>query len=133
MRIRHVAVVVSDLEKTASFYEDVLQFDRLGARTPGNFPGMALDLTDGEVHFSLLCPNDEIVRQQWSHGTLGPNHIGVVLDDLESVQQRLKDRGVATFGERFAKDDSGKLTYFKFNDPDGAEVDVSSRNWDISH
>jgi catechol 2,3-dioxygenase-like lactoylglutathione lyase family enzyme len=133
MRIRHVAFVVEDLEKSASFYEDVLNFKRLGPRTPGSYPGMALDLTDGEVHFSLLRPNDDIARQNWAHGTLGPNHIGVTLDDLEGVKQRLSNHGVDTFAERVNKDGSGKLTYFKFIDPSGAEVDVSSKNWDITY
>ena len=45
MRIRHLGIVVQDLERTAEFYENVLGFKRLGdARTPGHYPGKALDL-----------------------------------------------------------------------------------------
>ena len=60
MRIRHLGIVVQDLEQTAEFYENVLGFKRLGdARTPGHYPGKALDLSDGEVNYSLLQPNPE--------------------------------------------------------------------------
>ena len=63
VRIRHLGIVVQDLERTAEFYENVLGFKRLGdARTPGHYPGKALDLSDGEVNYSLLQPNPEIER-----------------------------------------------------------------------
>jgi hypothetical protein len=46
VRIRHLGIVVQDLERTAEFYENVLGFKRLGdARTPGHYPGKALDLS----------------------------------------------------------------------------------------
>ena len=62
MRIRHLGIVVQDLDRTAEFYENVLGFKRLGdARTPGHYPGKALDLSDGEVNYSLLQPSPEPV------------------------------------------------------------------------
>ena len=89
MRIRHLGIVVQDLEKTAEFYENVLGFKRLGdARTPGHYPGKALDLSDGEVNYSLLQPNPEIVRSDWTYGAMGPNHIGVTIEDTGAVVRR---------------------------------------------
>jgi Lactoylglutathione lyase and related lyases len=73
VRIRHLGIVVQDLERTAEFYENVLGFKRLGdARTPGHYPGKALDLSDGEVNYSLLQPNPEIERSEWTYGAMGP-------------------------------------------------------------
>src|SRR5215470_2358789 len=95
VRIRHLGIVVQDLEKTAEFYENVLGFKRLGdARTPGHYPGKALDLSDGEVNYSLLQPNPDIQRSDWTYGAMGPNHIGVTIEDTGSVVTALKDRGI---------------------------------------
>lgn len=128
MRIRHLGIVVADLETTADFYENVLGFKRLGGpRKPGHFPGMALDLTDGEVNYSLLQPNEDIPRQTWSQGTLGPNHIGVTIEDTGAVVTALKERGVEVYGA----EEADPPRFFKFRDPDGVEVDVATpdRSW----
>ncbi|MGH3383590.1 MAG: VOC family protein [Nocardioidaceae bacterium] len=128
MRIRHMGFVVSDLETSAEFYEQVLGFKRLGGvRKPGHFPGMAMDLSDGEVNFSLLQPGDDIDRQSWSQGTLGPNHIGVTIEDTGRVASALKERGVEIYGAEQAD----PPRFFKFRDPDGVEVDVATpeRGW----
>lgn len=128
MRIRHLGIVVSDLERTAEFYENVLGFKRLGeVRTPGHFPGKALDLSDGEVNYSLLQPKEEIQRQEWSQGTMGPNHIGVTIEDTGRVVKELQNRGVEVYGAEAAD----PPRFFKFLDPDGVEVDVATpdRSW----
>lgn len=128
MRIRHLGIVVADLETAAEFYEQVLGFRRLGgARKPGHFPGMALDLSDGEVNYSLLQPNEDIPRQPWSQGTLGPNHIGVTVEDTGAVVAALKKRGVEIYGA----EDADPPRFFKFRDPNNVEVDVATpdRGW----
>lgn len=128
MRIRHLGIVVSDLERTAEFYEGVLGFKRLGgARKPGHFPGMAMDLTDGEVNYSLLQPNEDIPRSEWSQGSMGPNHIGVTIEDTGAVVEALRERGVEVYGAEAAD----PPRFFKFLDPDGVEVDVATpdRSW----
>ena len=61
MRIRHLGIVTDDLERSAEFYEKVFGFKRLGPiRTPGHYPGKAIDLSDGEVNYSLLCPDERV-------------------------------------------------------------------------
>jgi catechol 2,3-dioxygenase-like lactoylglutathione lyase family enzyme len=128
VRIRHLGIVVQDLERTAEFYENVLGFKRLGdARTPGHYPGKALDLSDGEVNYSLLQPNPEIARSEWTYGAMGPNHIGVTIEDTGSVVTALKDRGIEVYGAEQAD----PPRFFKFRDPDGVEVDVATpeRGW----
>jgi catechol 2,3-dioxygenase-like lactoylglutathione lyase family enzyme len=128
VRIRHLGIVVADLETTAEFYESVLGFKRLGdARKPGHFPGMALDLTDGEVNYSLLQPREDIPRASWSQGTMGPNHIGVTIEDTAAVAAALKERGVEIYGA----EEADPPRFFKFKDPDGVEVDVATpdRGW----
>jgi len=70
MRIRHLGIVTQDLERSAEFYEKVFGFKRLGdIRTPGHYPGKALDLSDGEVNYSLLCPDERVRTAPWAQGT----------------------------------------------------------------
>jgi hypothetical protein len=106
----------------------VLGFKRLGdARTPGHYPGKALDLSDGEVNYSLLQPNPEIERSGWTYGAMGPNHIGVTIEDTGAVVRALNDRGIEVYGAEAAD----PPRFFKFRDPDGVEVDVATpeRGW----
>ncbi len=131
MRIRHMAVVTSDLGRAADFYERVFGFHRLGdVRTPGHFPGLAQDLTDGEVNFSLLQPKDEIARHGWSQGGIGPNHIGVEIADTGRVVAALRELGIEIYGAEAAE----PPRFFKFRDPDGVEVDVATpdRSWRVA-
>ncbi|HEX3593331.1 MAG TPA: VOC family protein [Pseudonocardiaceae bacterium] len=130
MRIRHIGVVTSDLEKTATFYERVFGFKRLGGeRTPGHYPGKAMDLSDGEVNFSLLRPDEGRVDiTPWSRGNLGPNHVGVEIEDTAAVVEALKEFGIEIYGE---DKEQWPPRFFKFLDPDGIEIDVATpdRSW----
>lgn len=128
MRIRHIGMVVSDLEKSANFYSEVLGFKRLSdPRKPGEFPGTALDMSDGEVNFTLLQPREDVPRQLWSHGTFGPNHIGVTIEDTAKLADTLRQRGIEVYGAEKAD----PPRFFKFRDLDNVEVDVATpdRSW----
>ena len=76
------------------FYENVLGFRRLGdVEPPGHFPGQALDLSDGEVNYSLLQPNETVTRSEWTPGIMGPNHIGVTIEDTAAVVKEPRGAG----------------------------------------
>ena len=51
-RLRHIALVVKDLEKSAQFYESVFGFERAGEETL-EFAS-AIYLTDGTINMALL-------------------------------------------------------------------------------
>jgi catechol 2,3-dioxygenase-like lactoylglutathione lyase family enzyme len=118
-------MVTSDLERTADLYTGVFGFKRMGdVRKPGNFPGLALPLSDGEVNFQLLTPNDDVPIQDWAYGTMGPNHIGIEVEDTRKIIDALEERGVDVYGVDASAEPP---RFFKFRDPDGAEIDVASR------
>lgn len=120
MRVRHIAFVVRDLETSGRLYEEALGLVRVGPRSPGSFPGAALDMTDGEVNFSLLqlAKGDP---SEWRGDALGPLHVGVVVDDLAKTRSVLEREGIEVYALK------GDPPYFlKFRDPDGIEFDVSS-------
>jgi catechol 2,3-dioxygenase-like lactoylglutathione lyase family enzyme len=122
MRVRHVAFVVNDLEESAQFYEEVLGFRRVGARVPGNFPGKAMDMSDGELNFSLLQPAAGNA-DAWNGSSLGPIHLGVVLENIEHVDTALRSHGIEPYAQK-----GDPLMFFKFTDHNGVEFDVSTTN-----
>ena len=129
-RVKHIAYVVDDLEQTATFFEELLGFRRYSQiRRPGNFPGDALDITDGELNVTLLRPDPNVERRPWAHGTAGPNHLGIETDKAPEIYKKLKERGIATYGE----EKTTEPRFFKFRDPSGVEIDVAipERGWPI--
>lgn len=88
-----------------------------------------MDLSDGEVNFSLLRPDEGRVDiTPWSRGNLGPNHVGVEIEDTAGVVERLKEFGIEIYGE---DKEQWPPRFFKFLDPDGIEIDVATpdRSW----
>jgi catechol 2,3-dioxygenase-like lactoylglutathione lyase family enzyme len=129
-RVKHIAYVVNDLEESASFFEDVLGMRRYSkVKRPGNFPGDSMLITDGELNVTLLAPDSHIERREWNQGTAGPNHIGIEAADAPAIYEKLKQRGIRTYGE----EQSDRPRFFKFRDPNGVEIDVSvpERGWPI--
>lgn len=128
MRVRHVGFVVSDIEESADFLTEVLEFRRLSdVRTPGEFPGTALDLSDGELNVTLLQPREGVEGTGWAYGNMGPNHLGVTVADPREVIKRLEARNV----EAYAVDPADPPRFFKFRGPDNVEFDVATeeRGW----
>ncbi len=120
-RIKHVAYIVEDLEKTGAFFEDLVGFRRAGhIRRAGNYPGSALDLTDGEINLTLLCPDADVERRPWAYGTFGPNHIGIETDRAAEIHTKLEQAGVELYA-----DGARERGFFKFKDPNGVEIDIS--------
>jgi catechol 2,3-dioxygenase-like lactoylglutathione lyase family enzyme len=128
MRVRHVGFVVSDIEESATFFTEVLEFRRLSdVRTPGEFPGTAMDLSDGELNVTLLQPHEGVEGAHWAYGNLGPNHLGVTVADPREVIKRLEARRV----DAYAVDPADPPRFFKFRGPDNVEFDVATeeRGW----
>src|SRR4029078_9855140 len=85
------------------------------------------ELSDVEVIYSRLNTNPDIDRSDWTYGAMGPNHIGVTIEDTGAVVRALKDRGIEVYGAEAAD----PPRFCKFRDPDGVEVDVATpeRGW----
>ncbi|MGH7312568.1 MAG: VOC family protein [Candidatus Rokuibacteriota bacterium] len=121
MRVRHVASIVRNIEKAAAFYEKAFGLRRLAPRTPRNFAGAAIDLSDGNVNLALLSPPDPDQVVTPAEMVRGPLHIGVAVKDPAPVLEVLEERGIQTYAHKGARPD-----FFKFLDPEGIEFDVVS-------
>src|SRR5947209_19672527 len=80
-RLRHFAIVVRDLEKSAKFYEDVFELKRVGQETL-DFAA-AIYLTDGVINLALLNYFGERGSGLGdATNFVGAHHFGFQVDDL---------------------------------------------------
>ena len=118
MRLEHVNLTVTDLDRSIAFYSDLLDLhvrwkgpidaDRLGAHVGDDHCYLALfQATEpGEVDRNYLRP--------------GVNHFGFVVEDLDEARRRVEALGATVHLE--GDYDPGRRIYFF--DPDGYEVEL---------
>ncbi len=108
----NATVFVSDMDQAVDFYTRVL--------------GLELRMR-ADNHWAEVVAGNELViglhpasSQSQSPGTAGSIQIGfTVTEDLEEVQRRLKDHGIAFEGEIV---DDGPGRFAQFKDPDGNQL-----------
>jgi predicted enzyme related to lactoylglutathione lyase len=126
-RLRHFAIVVSDLERSAKFYEEVFELKRVGQETL-DFAA-AIYLSDGIINLALL----NYFGKRGSglddaKSFVGPHHFGFQVEDIASMQRRIEEAGGKFFFD--LGDDQEKENFErKFKDPDGIIFDISKRGW----
>jgi predicted enzyme related to lactoylglutathione lyase len=125
-RLRHFAICVRDLEKSAKFYEEVFGLQRHGRE---DLPiGSALYLSDGVVNLALLkfsgAQGNDLSDPK---NAVGSNHFGFQVDDLKATQERIEKAGGVFF---FDLGDERKGNFErKMKDPDGIIFDISHHGW----
>jgi predicted enzyme related to lactoylglutathione lyase len=126
-KLRHIAVVVKDLEKAAQFYEKVFELERVGAETL-DFAS-AIYLSDGVINLALL-------NYKGSRGSgladaknfVGAHHFGFQVDDIEKTQKKIEALGGKFFFD-LGNDQEKENFERKFKDPDGVIFDISKKGW----
>src|ERR1700738_595315 len=126
-RLRHFAVVVRDLEKSAKFYEDVFGLRRVGQEKL-DFAA-AVYLSDGVINLALL----NYFGKRGSgldnaESFVGAHHFGFQVDDLAAAQKRIEAAG-GTFFFHPGNDAEEEKFQRKFKDPDGIIFDISKKGW----
>ncbi|MBI2865541.1 MAG: VOC family protein [Chloroflexi bacterium] len=136
--IDHVGIIVDDLPAAKAFFVD-LGLEVLGE---GELEGELLDLVvglndaktalvtlrspDGQANIELVKfyrPADENGMQQHAANTLGIRHIAFVVDDIDAVVARLKEKGVEVFSAVQRYEDQYKLCYIR--GPEGIILELA--------
>ena len=122
-KLRHLAIVVKDLEASCRFYEK--SFDMKRAFQAGNH---AVYLTDGVMNLAVLS-YDSVNRpgSPTADGRMGIHHFGFLVDDLKESQAVIEGAG-AQFALDFG-DPNGMNFERKFLDPEGNLFDISDKGW----
>jgi catechol 2,3-dioxygenase-like lactoylglutathione lyase family enzyme len=114
--ISHMAVYVSDLQKTRAFYKDFLGFDE----------PYTLKRDDGADHIAFIKINEDQYLELFAENPKEPgvhlNHIAFFTDDAEGMRVYLASKGIKV-PEKVGK---GKIGNSNFNitDPDGHTVEI---------
>src|SRR5579871_5021443 len=126
-RLRHVAIVVRDLEKAARFYQSVFELERVGEETL-DFAS-AIYLSDGVINLALLNYKGERGSGlKDPKGFVGAHHFGFQVDDLAETQKRIEAAGGKFFFD-LGSDAEKENFERKFKDPDGVIFDISKKGW----
>jgi len=126
-KLRHFAVVVRDLERSAAFYEQVFGLARVG-RDDLEI-GSGIYLSDGVINLALLqYKSASAAGTQDLDKLLGAHHFGFKVDDLEATQKRIEAAGGKFFFDLGEGKDKVNFER-KFKDPDGIIFDISERGW----
>jgi catechol 2,3-dioxygenase-like lactoylglutathione lyase family enzyme len=128
-RLRHFAVVVKDLEKSAAFYQDVFDLERIGREDLEI--GSAIYMSDGVINLALLNfkgPEGTKASDLKEGSTfVGAHHFGFQVDDLAEAQRRIEAHGGKFFFD-LGDERHGNFER-KFKDPDGVIFDISKHGW----
>ena len=126
-KLRHIAVVVKDLEKAAAFYEKVFELKRVGEEHLEM--GSGIYLSDGVINLALLKYKGEAGSGlKDASSFVGAHHFGFQVDDLAAAQKRI-EAGGGTFFFDLGTDAEKENFERKFKDPDGIIFDISQKGW----
>lgn len=125
-RIRHIALVVKDLEKTADFYHKALGLTR--SEISEGPTARRIYLSDGEVNLALLQYKSEVGSGlKEPDKFVGIHHFGFQVDDLQQGQAAIEAAGGEFFFDLGHEDDDDFER--KFKDPNGIIFDVNHKGW----
>lgn len=117
MFVEHVNLAVTDCRASADFYESI--FDWRTRWEGSALGGRTVHVGDDRSYLALFTAEPASATPS----TPSPlNHVGIVVDELDTVAERLRERGVRTFSHSTYEPGSR----FYFFDPDGIEIEVVS-------
>jgi len=128
-RIRHVALVVKDLEATADFYQKAFGLKR--SPLSEGPTARRIYMSDGHVNLALLQYKDETGSGlKDPNGFVGVHHFGFQVDDLSKQQKEIEAAGGEFFFDLGDPDDDDFER--KFKDPNGIIFDVNWKGWALT-
>ena len=125
-RIRHIALVVKDLEQTASFYQKAFGLSR--SEISEGPTARRIYMSDGEINLALLQYKSEVGSGlKDAQDFVGIHHIGFQVDDLKQGQAAVEDAGGEFFFDLGEEGEEGFER--KFKDPNGIIFDINDTGW----
>ena len=125
MRLQHVGLVVSDLDRSRRFYAAALGLEEVPRPPNFTFAGAWFRFGDNELH--LLAESDTTGGAGQPDAGAGAergltHHVAFEVDDLDAACARLADAGVSLTGGPMPRGDG--FTQVFFLDPDGYVLEL---------
>lgn len=113
-KLRHIAIIVSDPEAAARFFEKAFDMKRVGEARRG------LYVSDGTVNVALL-------KRESPDERLGLYHFGMWVDELADAEQKAAAAG----GEYLAGRPTSPNSFYecKYRGPDNIVFDLTHNGW----
>ena len=128
-RIRHIALTVKDLDKTADFYEKAFGLQR-GEKSEGK-TAWRIYMSDGHINLALLQYKSEVGSGiKDPSKAVGIHHFGYQCDNFPAQQKRIEKAGGEFFYDLGDPDDDDFER--KFTDPNGIIFDINWKGWTMT-
>tara|TARA_Y100000815_G_scaffold265433_1_gene282309 strand:- start:622 stop:999 length:378 start_codon:yes stop_codon:yes gene_type:complete len=118
--IEHVNITVRDAERSAQLMERLFDW-KIRWQGPSLNDGHSVHVGDDRYYLALYSPPHAPDADSFVKGR-PLNHVGIHVDDLDAVEQRVIEAGLIPFNH--AEYEPGRRFYFL--DPDGTEFEIVS-------
>lgn len=115
-KLRHIAMVVEEIEKTAQFYENSFGMERVRQTDT------AIGLSDGVVSLVIIHPSNVNMKGDSRRGL---HHLGFLVDDVDQASAKVEASGAVHHGG-IVDSQRGTETERKYRDPNGQVFDLTS-------
>ncbi|MEM9522626.1 MAG: VOC family protein [Pseudomonadota bacterium] len=120
--LEHINITVANAETTAAWLDRVFGW-KIRWRGSSIHGGRSIHVGDSDRYLAIYTPPFQTKPGESSYGLAGGlNHVGVLVDDLDAVEERVKAEGFSPHSH--ADYEPGRRFYF--DDPDGIEFEVVS-------
>ncbi|MGH7087915.1 MAG: VOC family protein [Stellaceae bacterium] len=113
-KLRHIAIIVSDPEEAAQFFENAFDMERVGTARRGIY------VSDCTVNVALL-------KRESDEERLGIYHFGMWVDELDHAEKRAAAAGASYLAGRPTSPNS--FYECKYRGPDGMVFDLTHNGW----
>lgn len=120
-KIHHVAIIVSDYEKSREFYVDKLELPVIRENYRSNRDDYKLDLKVGDIELEIFGVNDPPFRVT-NPEARGLRHLAFQVKDIEKAVEWLKNKGIETEPVRVDEYTGKRMTFFR--DPDDLPIEL---------
>lgn len=121
--IEHVNISVKNPEKTAKMLGHLFGWKERWSG-PAIAGGRTIHFGDDKTYIAIYTPSTEAGEVSRHEKGKPLNHIGILVDNLDEIESRVKDLGLAPFNH--ANYEPGRRFYFF--DYDGIEWEIISYN-----
>jgi glyoxylase I family protein len=119
--MHHIAIIVSDYEKSKHFYVNILGFQVLRETRRDDIGDIKLDLKFGESEIEIFYKKDSPYRVT-NPEACGLRHLAFKVDNIEEVVAELNEKGIETEEIRLDTVTNKKMTFFR--DPDNLPLEL---------
>lgn len=120
-RIHHIAIIVSDYDKSKDFYVNKLGFEIIRENWREERQDWKLDLKLGDCELEIFGIKGRPARPT-NPEACGLRHLAFRVDKIEPVIEWLNNMGIETEPVRVDEFTNKKMTFFK--DPDGLPLEL---------